>query len=77
MVLFIGHFLLAMNHDPFARPQLLLLFLAFQVLLCFFVEPNLSGGPPVNAKSVVMSLFYSYTDSVTQSASNFGAKLKV
>ena len=42
-----------------------------------FVEPNLSGGPPANAKPVLMTAFYSYTDSVTQSASNFGAKLKV
>ena len=42
-----------------------------------FVNPNLSGGPPANAKSVLMSAFYTYTDAVTQSASNFGAKLKV
>ena len=41
------------------------------------VEPNLSGGPPANAQSVLMSAFYIYTDAVAQSASNFGAKLKV
>ena len=42
-----------------------------------FVKPHLSGGPPANGKPVMMSAFYTYTDVVTQSASNFGAKLKV
>ena len=40
-------------------------------------KPNLSGGHPAKAKSVVMSAFYIYTDSVTRSASNVGAKLRL
>ena len=41
------------------------------------LEPNLSGGSPAKAKPVVMSTFYICTDSLTQSASNFSAKVKV
>ena len=49
----------------------------FLSAIVHFVEPNLSGGPPANAKSVLMSAFHIYTDAVIQSASIFGAKLKV
>ena len=40
-----------------------------------FVERNLSDGPPAGAKPVVICALY--TDAVTQSASDFGAKLKI
>ena len=49
----------------------------FSSVILHFVKPYLSDGPPASAKPVVMSAFYTYTDAVTQSASNFGAKLKV
>ena len=49
----------------------------FSSAIVHFVNPNLSGGPPANAKSVLMNAFYTYTDAVTQSASKFGAELKV
>ena len=76
MLLFIVQFLLAMNYDKFARPQLLLFF-RFLSTIVLFVKPDQSGGPLANAKPVVMSAFYTYTDAITQSAKNFGAKLKV
>ena len=58
-MLVIVQFLLAMNYDTFARPQLLLSFFAFQVrAIVHFVKPNLSGGPLASAKPVVMSAFY-------------------
>ena len=75
MVLFIVQFLLAMNYDTFARPQLLLF--RFSSAIVPFVKPCLSGGPLANAKSVLTSAFCSYTDSITQSANKFGAKIKV
>ena len=81
-MLFIVQFLLAMNYDTFARPQLLLLFFLFLLFIftfssaiVHFVQPSLSGGSQVDANPVVMCAFY--TDAVTQSARNFGAQLNV
>ena len=62
---------------PFCKTTAVTFVFRFLSAIVHFVEPNLSGGPPANAKSVLVSAFYSYTDSVTRSASNFGAKLKV
>ena len=75
-MLFIAQFLLAMNYNTFARPQLLPFF-RFSSAIVHFVKPNLSGAPPANAKPVVMSAFYICSDSVTRTASNYGAILKV
>ena len=76
LVLVTVQFLLAMN---FARPQLLLFrsysFRSSSAIL-HFVEPNLSGGPLVSARPVVMSAFYA--DAIKcQEFWNFGAKLNV
>ena len=62
---------------PFRKTTAVTFVFRFSRAIVHFLKPNLSGGCPSNAKSVVMSAFYSYTDAVTQSASNFGAKLKV
>ena len=62
---------------PFRKTTAVTFVFRFSSAIVHFVKPNLSGGRPSNAKSVVESVFYSYTDAVTQSASNFGAKLKV
>ena len=62
---------------PFCKTTAVTFVFRFLSAIVHFVKPNLSGGLPANAKSVLMSAFYTYTDAVAQSASNFGAKLKV
>ena len=58
---------------PFCKTTAVTFVFRLLSAIVHFVEPNLSGGPPANAKFVLMSAFYSYTDSVTQIASNFDA----
>ena len=69
---FVGHEL-----RPFCKTTAVTFVFRFLSAIVHFVEPTLSGGPPANTKPVLMSAFHSYTDSVTQSASDFGAKLIV
>ena len=52
---------------PFRKTTAVTFVFRFSSAIVHFVKPNLSGGRPSNAKFVVKSAFYSYTDAVTQS----------